>query len=189
VNSTNLLYSGLNVTMTGNGIDFTISLSPTSGTVIAGDGTSTTSTLTPLAGFAAPLTVTCTVGGAVASSCGLATATVTPTSTVTDVINLTTTSQYTVIGYGVGGRGYLWLFAVGSGLLLWRTRRRAGTMLRSGLLVALLAATGFSMTACSGKLPTQNPAYTGPGGYTITVTATDGFLVHSATYSLTVNAK
>ncbi len=189
VNSTSLLYSGLNVTMTGNGIDFTISLSPTSGTVIAGDETSTTSTLTPLAGFAAPLTVTCTVGGAVASSCGLATATLTPTSTVTDVINLTTTSQYTVIGYGVGGRGYLWLFAVGSGLLLWRTRRRVGTMLRSGLLVALLAAIGFSMTGCSGKLPTQNSAYTGPGGYTITVSATDGFLVHSATYSLTVKAK
>jgi hypothetical protein len=106
------------------------------------------------------------------------------------VINLTTTSQYTVIGYGgFGGQGYLWLIAVGSGLLLWRTRRRAGTMLRSSLMVALLAAIGLPMTGCSGKLPTQNAAYTGPGNYTITVSATDGFLVHSATYSLTVNAK
>jgi hypothetical protein len=189
VNSTSLLYSGLNVTMTGNGIDFTISLNPTSGTVIAGDGTSTTSTLTPLAGFAAPITLTCTVGGATASSCGFATNTVTPTSTVTDVINLITTSQYTVIGYGVGGGGYLWLIAVGSGLLLWRTRRRAGTMVRASLMIALVAAIGFSMTGCSGKLPAQNAAYTGPGSYTITVSATDGFLVHSATYSLTVKAK
>ena len=188
VNSTSLLYSGLNVTMTGNGIDFTISLSPTSGTVIAGDATTTTSTLTPLAGFAAPLTLTCTVGGAVASSCGPATATLTPTSPLTDVITLSTTSQYTVIGYGVGG-GYLWVIALGSGLLLWWTRRRAGTVLRSGLMVVLVAAIGLSMTGCSGKLPTQNAAYTGPGGYTITVTATDGFLVHSATYSLTVKAK
>jgi hypothetical protein len=190
VNSTSLLYNGLNATLTGNGVDFTIFLNPTSGTVIAGDGTSTTATLTPLAGFAAPLTVTCKVGGAVASNCGLATASVTPTSTVTDVINLTTTSQYTVIGYGgFGGQGYLWLIAVGSGLLLWRTRRRAGTMLRSSLMVALLAAIGLPMTGCSGKLPTQNAAYTGPGNYAITVSATDGFLVHSATYSLTVNAK
>ncbi len=188
VNSSSLLYSGLNVTMTGNGIDFTIIINPTSGTVIAGDGTSTTATLTPLAGFAAPLTLTCSVGGAVASSCGAATASLTPTSTVTDVISMITTSQYTVIGYGVFG-GYLWPIVVGSGLLLWRTRRRVGTMLRSGLMVVLLAAIGWSMTGCSGKLPTQNPAYTGPGSYTITVSATDGFLVHSATYSLTVKAK
>jgi hypothetical protein len=188
VNSSSLLYSGLNVTMTGNGIDFTIIINPPSGTVIAGDGTSTTATLTPLAGFAAPLTLTCSVGGAVASSCGAATASLTPTSTVTDVISMITTSQYTVIGYGVFG-GYLWPIVVGSGLLLWRTHRRAGTMLRSGLMVVLLAAIGWSMTGCSGKLPTQNPAYTGPGSYTITVSATDGFLVHSATYSLTVKAK
>jgi hypothetical protein len=189
VNSTSLLYSGLNATTTGTGIDFTISLNPTSGTVIAGDGTSTTSTLTPLAGFAAPVTLTCTVGGAVASSCGLATTTVTPTSTVTDVINLTTTSQYTVIGYGFGGRGYLWVIALGSGLLLWRARRRAGVVLRSGLMILMLAAIGLSVTGCTGKMPTQNATYTGPGSYTITLTATDGFLVHSATYTLTVNAK
>jgi hypothetical protein len=190
VNSTSLLYNGLNATLTGNGIDFAINLSPTSGTVVAGDGTSTTATLTPLAGFAAPLTVTCTVGGAVASSCGLASASVTPTSAVTDVISMTTTSQYTVVGFGgIGGQGYLWLIGVGSGWLLWRTRRRAGTMLRAGLMVALLAAIGFSTMGCSGKLPTQNSAYTGPGSYTITVSATDGFLVHSATYKLTVNAK
>ena len=107
---------------------------------------------------------------------------------MTDVISMITTSQYTVIGYGVFG-GYLWPIVVGSGLLLWRTRRRVGTMLRSGLMVVLLAAIGWSMTGCSGKLPTQNPAYTGPGSYTITVSATDGFLVHSATYSLTVKAK
>jgi PKD repeat protein len=47
----------------------------------------------------------------------------------------------------------------------------------------------LSATGCSGKLPAQNPAYTGPGNYTVTLTATDGFLVHSATYSLTVSAK
>jgi hypothetical protein len=188
VNSPSLLYSGLSASLRGNGIDFTISLSPTSGTVVAGDGTSTTATLTPLAGFAAPLTITCTVTGAVASSCGLATTSVTPTAVTTVVASMTTTSQYTVIGYGGFGGGYLWLVALGSGWLLWRTRRRAATMLRAGLMIALLAAIGLSVTGCSGKMPTQNPAYTAPGGYTITVSATDGFLVHSATYVLTVKA-
>jgi len=95
-----------------------------------------------------------------------------------------------VIGYGgFGGRGYLWLVAVGSGWLLWRKRKDASAMLRSGLMVAILAALGLSMTGCSGKLPTQNAAYTGPGTYTVTVNATDGFLTRTATYTLTVTAK
>jgi hypothetical protein len=103
---------------------------------------------------------------------------------------MTTTSQYVVIGYGgFGGRGYLWLVALGSGLLLWRRRRSAGVVLRAGLTMVLLAAVGVSMTGCSGKLPAQNSVYTGPGTYNITVSATDGFLVHSATYTLTVTAK
>jgi hypothetical protein len=190
VSSTSLLYNGLTATLTGNGIDFTIALSPTSGSVVAGDSVSTTATLTPLAGFAAPLALTCLVSGANASTCGLTTAAVTPTTVTTDVVSMTTTSQYVVIGYGgFGGRGYLWLVALGSGLLLWRRRRSAGVVLRAGLMMVLLAAVGVSMTGCSGKLPAQNSVYTGPGTYNITVSATDGFLVHSATYTLTVNAK
>jgi len=189
VSSTSLLYSGLSGTMTGNGIDFTILLTPSSGHVVAGDGTSTTATLTPLAGFAAPVSVSCVVAtAATASSCNLTmTAPEVPPQALT--VSLSTTSQYTVIGYsGFGGRGVLWLMAVGSGWLLWRRRKSANMLLRSGLAVALLAAIGLAMTGCSGKLPTQNPAYTGPGTYTVTVTATDGFLVHSATYTLTVTA-
>ncbi len=190
VNSASLLYSGLSATITGNGIDFTLALSPTSGKVIAGDSTSTTATLVPLAGFAAPLTLNCTVTAtAAASSCGLAANSVTPTATVTTVVTLNTTSQYTVIGYGVGGHGYLWLLAIASGCLLWTKRRRAGTLAWSGLMLVLLAAIGISTTGCSGKLPTQNPAYTGPGTYTVTLSATDGFLVHAAAYTLTVSAK
>jgi hypothetical protein len=189
VSSTSLLYSGLSGTMTGNGIDFTIVLTPSSGHVVAGDGTSTTATLTPLAGFAAPVSVSCVVAAAAtASSCNLATTPEIPPQTLT--VNLMTTSQYTVIGYGgFGGRGVLWLMAVGSGWLLWRRRKSASALLRSGLAVALLAAIGLALTGCSGKLPAQNSAYTGPGTYTVTVTATDGFLVHSATYTLTVTAK
>jgi hypothetical protein len=190
VNSTSLLYSGLSATLTGNGVDFTMLLNPASGKVVAGDSTTTTAYLTPLAGFASPVSITCTIASsATASACDLAnTSTLVPP--VTDLITFTTTSQFTVVGYGgFGGRGYLWLIAMGSGALLWWKRKSAGMIVRSGLLMVLLAAVGVSLTGCSGKLPTQNTAYTGPGTYTITVRATDGFLVRTATYTLTVTAK
>ena len=189
VNSTSLLYNGLTAALSGNGIDFTLVLNPTSGKVVAGDGTTTTAALTPLAGFAAPVSVSCVVAtAATASACTLATAPVVPAAAV--LVSLTTTSHFTVVGFGgFGGPGYLWLVAVGSGWLLFVTRRRAHTVLRSGLMFALLAAISLSMTGCTGKLPAQNAAFTGPGNYTVTVTATDGFLVRSATYSLTVTAK
>jgi hypothetical protein len=53
----------------------------------------------------------------------------------------------------------------------------------------MLGAASIGLTGCSGKLPAQNAGYTAPGTYTFTITATDGFLAHSATYSLTTTAK
>jgi hypothetical protein len=187
VSSTNLLYHGLTASLSGNGVDFALSLNPAAGSVVAGDSVSSTLTLTPIAGYDAALTLSCNVGGAVASTCGLGTVSVALSETASQTITLNTTSQYTVIGYsGWGGRGYLWLIALGSGYMLFWRRRSASSLLRKGLLVVALAAIGLSISGCSGKLPAQNPAYTGPGNYVVTVTATDGFLVHSATYSLNV---
>ncbi len=201
VNSNNPLYSGLSAILSGNGIDFTISLNPTSGSVVAGDGTATTATLTPIAGFSAPLSLNCPapVGagvGVAAPSCALSTAAIAGGTAATALVSFTTTSQYTVIGYGVsGGRGYLWLIAAASGWLLWRRRRSGRALLPHlkfkmwGTLVLLLGALGLGLTGCTGKLPSQNPSWTTPGNYTVTVSATDGFLVRSATYNLTVSAK
>ena len=190
-NSTDLVYAGLNASLTGNGVDFTIALNPASGSVIAGDGTTTTATLTPLAGFAAPLTLSCTgTPAATASSCSFTPPTVTPTTVVKESVSISTTSQYTVVGYsGFGGRRGLWLIALGSGCLLWSTRRRARLLLRGSLLLGLLAAIGLSLTGCTGKLPAENAAWTAAGNYVLTLTVTDGFLVHSATYDLTVTTK
>ena len=99
-------------------------------------------------------------------------------------MSFSTTSQYTVIGYsGFGGRGLLWLVAAASGGLLWRRRRRGRAFLphlkfeiwgTRGLMAVLLAAMGLGLTGCTGKLPAENAAWTSPGNYTVTVTATDG---------------
>jgi hypothetical protein len=196
VNSTNPLYSGLSATLSGNGIDFSFAIDPASGTVVAGDGTSTTATATPIAGFSAPLFVSCTVAsGASAAACTLSTAALVPTESVTTVASMSTTAQYTVIGYSGFGGG-LWLVGLTTGWLLWVKRRnglpvlRGGLRVRLGLLVLLLlGAMSLSLTGCTGKPPAQNVSWTAPGSYTVTVTASDGFLRHSATYSLTVTAK
>jgi hypothetical protein len=188
-NPASAAYSGLTTQLIGNGVDFSISLAPATGATIAGYGSSTTATLTPIAGFAAPVTVSCTTN-AVASTCIPALVTFVPSSGTTTAIAITTTSKYTIVGYGgFGSNGWLALIAVGSAVPLWSRRRTAGSLGRLALFACFITASSFLVTGCSGKLPDQNPAYTAPGTYTYTVSATDGFLVHSATYSLTVTAK
>jgi len=178
-------------TMTGNGIDFTFLASPSSGTAIAGYSSSTVVTSTPLAGFGSELRLTCTTS-APGSTCNLsqnsyASSTATPTT-----VNITTTAQYAVVGYGGFGGRWLSLIALATGLLLWTRRRSVSALARSGLTVLavalLLAAGSVGLTGCSGKLPAQNASYTVPGTYSYTITATDGFLVHSTTYSLKITA-
>jgi len=191
VNSSSLLYSGLAANMTGNGVDFAIALNPTSGKVIAGDPVSTTVIISPIAGFSFPLSLSCNLGGAVAAECKPATTSgIVPQSPSTSVtVSFTTTSQYTVIGFGIADNVWLAAMCLGSGLILLLSRRRIGFLGRAGVFSVMLLAFGLCATGCSGKLPAQNSAYTGPGSYVLTVTATDGFLVHSATYNLTVSAK
>ena len=182
-------YSTTQTTLTGNGVDFTLVETPTSGTVIAGNATTSTIVTTAIAGFAAPVTATCSTT-APGTSCTLSVASFTPAPTTTLTAKFSTTSQYVIIGYGsVGGTGYLCVVGAASALLLLITRRRSTPLLRNGLLALLLAVGGLSLSGCSGKQPARNSVYTPPGTYAYTVTETDGFLVRSATFSLTVTAK
>ena len=192
--------NGLTLTLSGNGVDFSTAFNPTSGNDIAGINTSASANLLPIAGFSAPVSLTCTTT-APASTCQLSTASLVPSSGASIGVQITTTSKYTVIGYG--GMGIvprqkhkrnrtgivvmlLDLAAAGALLRHRQTRRQ----IQRALCLLLVSAAGCAMlNGCSGKQPTLNGAYTGPGTYAYTLTATDGFLVHSTTYSLTVTAK
>jgi hypothetical protein len=174
---------GLPAQLTGNGVDFTIALSPTSGNLIAGRTIDTTATVTPVANFSSPVTLSCTTTTP-GSACTGSLVSFIPSSATNSTIAITTTSQYTVIGYG----GLLPLLGLASGALLFCTRRRFRLSTRLALWTIVLTAS-LSTTGCSGKYPDKNAIYTAPGTYTYTVTATDGFLTHSATYTLTVTAK
>lgn len=181
-------YANLSVALTGNGLDFSIAISPSSGTVIAGYSITTKATLTPLAGFAGVVTVSCTTN-APGSACDMGNASFSAASPVSATVNISTTSTYTVIGYSGLGQGGLLLLAIGSAGMLCLKRRSAGALARSSIVMLALLLTGFALTGCGGKAPGQNANPTTPGNYTYTVTATDGTITHTATYSLTVTAK
>jgi hypothetical protein len=185
LSTTSVAYPSAPVALTGNGLDFSLAATPTSGSVVAGYSDTLSAVTTPLGGFDAGVTSSCTTT-APASTCSFSGG-FTLSGATTTTVTLTTTSQYTVVGYsGFGGRGWLWVVVLGSGWLLWRKRGSAGLLVRSGLLLVVLAAGAMSVTGCSGKLPAENTVYTPAGTYTYTMTVTDGFLVRSATYSLTV---
>ncbi len=193
--------NGLVLALAGNGVDFSTAFNPTSGTDIAGIGTSASASLLPIAGFNAPVTLTCTTN-APASTCQLSTTSLVPATGATVGVQIATTAKYTVVGYGGAGlvaqmpgrrgRGpfLLTLLAlVATCALLARQRNTARTLYRSLWMVLLVTAACAALNGCSGKQPALNAAYTTPGTYTYTLTATDGFLVHATTYSLTVTAK
>jgi Abnormal spindle-like microcephaly-assoc'd, ASPM-SPD-2-Hydin len=189
VNSSSAAYSGLSTALTGNGVDFSLGDSPASGSVVAGLNMTINAVVTPIAGFSAPVSLSCTTN-ALASTCVPASISFTPSAAVTTAVTITTTSKFTVVGFGgLGGNGLLSLIALGSGLLLWMKRRSAGALARFSLGMMFLAATTLLATGCSGEQPAVNAQYTTPGSYTYTLTATDGFLTRTATYTLTVTSK
>ena len=180
----------LTVPLTGNGVDFTITVAPGSGAVIAGRALSFTAMLTPLGGYANTINLSCTPpsseGG---STCLPGTSNPLLNAPTTVTVAATTTAQYTVIGYsGMGAPGSFWL-GLGAGLatlVLFGTRRR---LRRLGLLALSLTVLLVANIGCSGKLPARNPNPTYPGTYTYTVTASDGTLLHSTSFDLAVTIK
>jgi hypothetical protein len=176
----------------GNGVDFSFAVSPGSGKVEAGLSIGSESMATPIAGYSAGINLSCSTN-APAATCGFATSYIGLSSATTTAFSVSTVSEYTVIGYGgIGGRGWLWLVAAGTGLLLLLQRRKAGRRLHQAmtfmLLALMLVGGSVGLSGCSGKLPAKNASYTPGGSYTVTLSATDGFLVHTATYSLDVTA-
>ena len=188
IDTSDTKYPVITVALTGNGVDFSISVAPTSGSTIAGYTVTPTLTLTPLGGYSAPIVLSCSTnaGGSV---CTPQTANLTLSAAATMPLTITTTSQYTVIGYsGFGGPGrpvLLLLALFSAGMLLMR-RSLSGALPRLTFVLAMLLVLASSGLGCGSRGPDKNTSPTYPGTYTYTVSATDGILTHTATYTLTV---
>ncbi|GAA3764636.1 choice-of-anchor D domain-containing protein [Terriglobus aquaticus] len=176
---------GASITLTGNGVDFSVAFQHNSDSVFAGLSDPNVINLAGIAGFSAPVTLTCTSTVPV-SSCSLTGASTLALSAPVSVqSSVSTASQYTLVGYG---HTSLWtaLAAALSVAGLLRLRRKYPELARLGILCVGLWCTASLLSGCSGKIPNQNSVYTPPGAYTVTLTASDGFLTHSSTYQLTV---
>ncbi len=186
VNTNDTKYPVITVALTGNGVDFALAIAPTSGSTLAGYTVAPTLTVTPLGGFASLLGITCTTdaGG---STCTAQTPNPTLSATINMPLTITTTSQYTVIGYsGFGGHPLLTLLAALTAAALLMRRRLTGVLPRLTLALLTLVILAGSSLGCGSRDPDKNASPTYPGTYTYTVSATDGILTHTATYTLNV---
>ena len=90
--------AGVSVALTGTGVDFTVAIPQSSGSVVAGNSLSVATTVLPVSGFSSNVTMTCTTN-APASTCAPSVTSFVPSTTAHAGVVITTTSKYTVVGY------------------------------------------------------------------------------------------
>ncbi|MEO6806392.1 MAG: Ig-like domain-containing protein [Edaphobacter sp.] len=185
------------VVVTAGAPDFSLALSPTSGTVTNGTSQVVTVTVTPVNGFTGATSLTCS-GLPSNSTCSFSPASVTPngtaasTSTLTIATNVATASiaphlapggsQHSHTPIAIAGVLASFLFLPLAG---WKNRKLR-RLLTVGIVVFLGTLTTVAMTGCGGSGNGSGSKKTSAGAYTVTVTGTSGSLAHSGTFTLTV---
>jgi hypothetical protein len=195
----NALGSPQVILLTGTGFgqqsDFTFSAAPTSASVPAGKSAQFNLTISPIGGFAQPITLSCS-GLPKAASCSSTTANpVTPSGT-TNVTVTVNTGLRTFVPSGrpigvqpqrvisVGNAGWLALLAallVATTVLFGLRGRQVAAML---VLVVVMI---FMSVSCNGGGQAGGPTGTPAGTYQIGITGKSGVITHTATVTLQVN--
>lgn len=191
------LFGAITATATATGGDFQIGVSAPSLTLAQGASGTATINVTPENGFKSAVNLT--VSGLPAGlTFQFAPASVTPTagSAVTSMLTLSPTtytapppSPYSAKAHGGPFSKPIMtasaLFPLGlAGLFpIWRRRRKVSIAILGGSLLMIL----FTVVGCGGSSkPSGSPTPITPGTSTVTVTATSGSIVHTTTFSLTV---
>ncbi len=171
--------------------DFSIALSPASGTASGGNPVTSTVMITPVGGFNQQISFACS-GLPVKSTCSFSPATLTPsgTSAATSTLTITTNTASADLnqparpgsGLGLDGTPTLALLMSSGvfGFTLLR-RRQSKNIWFARIGLGLMIAAAGAVIGCGGstsKTPT--------GNYPVTITATAGSTSHTSTYSLTV---
>ncbi len=179
----------------GSGSNFSVTVSPTSGSVVAGNSVTFTVSVTPSFGFNAAVNVGCT-GMPAQSTCTASPNSITPSGTapITTTLTIDTTVRtMTPPGNNPWPRfpsfkaapTLWWLALLGvvamAALLACSRRPRWALAVLPLMLFAMLA-----VSACGGGSGYSNPTGTPAGNYSISVTGTSGTLSHTTTINLTV---
>lgn len=196
--------SAVTVTVTASvPADFSISLSPASGSVAQGSTATTAITITPSGGFNSQVSFACT-GLPAYSTCSSSPATVTPSGTAAASTTLTLATSVATASirepHQPNGRRsgdaetFLALVLLGLSGLVRQRRKWSDFRCRSTLLsVLLVAGVATAVVGCggggnsSGSGGSIGTSTTTPAGTsTVTVTATAGSLSKTATFTFTV---
>ncbi len=181
------------IAFTAPGGDFSMSVSPGSATISAGQSTNFTLSVTPSNGFSQTVTLTC-AGQPAASNCSVSPASVPLNGSTAQMANVAITTT------GRGGmlpeprvrppsmptgvewlRILLFLTAAVLGTLFAARQRRFWVAMATAGVLALLC------VACGGGGGGGGSTGTPPGAYSIRLTGTSGSLSHSTTITLNVN--
>ncbi len=175
------------VSLTGNGVDFSLTDRSESGVAVAGRPASMTAQLTSLGGFQGVVSLSCTTS-APASTCEPQIRSTMLTDRTAVPVTIRTSSRYLVVGY----EGATPQLAVAAGLLLTTvfivSLRSRTPLLRLAVCGFFSLAVAGSILGCGSSSPPQRAAYTPPGRYEYRITASDGVLTRVATYSLAVTS-
>ena len=169
--------------------DFSVAANPASVTVSPGQSAPVMVTVTPTAGFASNVTLSCASVPGITCTFGSATiATTSGAASTTMTVNTTTSvPRYGFLPPGGIGIGGLLAALALLGLMIWRGGRFERARVPALATAALLAVFAFSlaMGGCgygNSYTPPMNPA---PA--VLTVTAQSGTLSHTATVNVTVH--
>jgi uncharacterized repeat protein (TIGR03803 family) len=173
---------------------FTVSASPTSLTITAGQSGTATFTVTPTGGFTGAISLSCAITPTAPSdpaTCSVpASVTISGSASQTTTLTVNTTAPNAAIN---PGRRSFWTSVNGAALacilLVGFPARRRRWSCRLGMLALLFSVIGSSL-GCGGGGNVGGGGSGGggttPGTYTITVTGTSGTLTQTGTVSLTV---
>jgi len=192
--SDNAVNSPQTASLSGTGMDFSLSASSITRTINAGQSAEFTVVISPNEGFNQAISFTC-VGAPRASTCTVTPASVTPSGTGTSVsVSITTTAR----GFAIPGvrpfppfaaiRLILAMSIAAAFLALVAGRRGRVVLAFSSALLLVTLASGCAGFAGGGS-QTPPPSGTGTpaGTFTLTVTGTSGNVSQSIAYTLKVN--
>ncbi len=193
--SDNATGSPQSVSISGTGLDFGVTVSPSSDTVKAGSTATYTLTISSIGGsFPGAVSLACGALPA-GATCSFLPSVVTPgTHAATSTLSISTTAsvaQDTPFGRSRTAPIYaVWIQLQGIGVfgVVLAARSRKKKLLRVLALLALVTVFLVSMIACAGGTGIAPNPQTGTttGTYTVTVTGTAGSLQHSLPMTLTV---